>query len=430
MRTLALFQKSSLSLWRRGRQLPYRIFSSGLCTDITTTTPNIDEVQSSRVKIFDRHLKQKQRDRAAWLMHPKDCFVDAVVENLLDRLEDCKKAFPRALCSGGSLEAIRRLLRGRGAIENLIMMDTSYDMVKLCKDAEKDMENGNIEASYLVGDEEFLPVKESSLDLVISCLGLHWTNDLPGAMIQSRLALKPDGLFLAAILGGETLKLELRIACTVAQMEREGGISPRVSPLAQSRLALKPDGLFLAAILGGETLKLELRIACTVAQMEREGGISPRVSPLAQVSFICTSFSYLRFDVLDSLIYVTPIITTQKVRDAGNLLTRAGFSLPGVDVEEYVVKYPSALELIEHLRAMGETNALLQRSPILERETALATAAIYDSMFAAEDGTIPATFQVIYMTGWRDHPSQQKARSRGSATISFKDIQQQLGRES
>lgn len=60
MRTLALFQKSSLSLWRRGRQLPYRIFSSGLCTDITTATPNIDEVHSSRVKIFDRHLKQKQ----------------------------------------------------------------------------------------------------------------------------------------------------------------------------------------------------------------------------------------------------------------------------------------------------------------------------------------------------------------------------------
>ncbi|PNX90918.1 Sam-dependent methyltransferase, partial [Trifolium pratense] len=114
---------------------------------------------------------------------------------------------------------------------------------------------------FVVGDEEFLPIKENSVDLVISCLGLHWTNDLPGAMIQSMLALKPDGLFLAAILGGETLK--------------------------------------------------ELRIACTVAQMEREGGISPRISPLAQV------------------------------RDAGNLLTRAGFNLPGVDVDEYTVKYES-----------------------------------------------------------------------------------------
>lgn len=355
MRAFSVYQRSSESLWRRRRKEPFRIFSSGsLFTDTTSNSidskNNTDEFQSSKVMVFDRDLKRKQRDRAAWLMRPKDCFVDTVAENLLDRLEDCKKAFPTALCLGGSLEAVRRLSRGRGAIEKLIMMDTSYDMVKFCKNAEKDVHNGNIETSFVVGDEEFLPVKESSVDLVISCLGLHWTNDLPGAMIQCRLALKPDGLFLAAILGGETLK--------------------------------------------------ELRIACTVAQMEREGGISPRISPLAQV------------------------------RDAGNLLTRAGLTLPSVDVDQYVVRYKSALELIEHLRAMGETNALLQRNPILKRETALATAAIYDSMFAAEDGTIPATFQVIYMTGWKEHSSQQKAKRRGSATISFQDIQKQFASES
>lgn len=306
-----------------------------------------DGFQSSKLKIFDRHLKRKQRDRAAWLMKPKDSLVDTVAENLLDRLEDCKKTFPTALCMGGSVEAIRRLLLGRGGIEKLLMMDTSWDMIKLCKDAEQQMPNDNIETSYIIGDEEYLPVKENSVDLVISCLGLHWTNDLPGAMIQCRLALKPDGLFLAAILGGETLR--------------------------------------------------ELRIACTIAQMEREGGISPRLSPLAQV------------------------------RDAGNLLTRAGFTLPGVDVDEYTVRYSSALELIEHLRAMGETSALLQRSKVLKKETALATAAIYESMFAAEDGTIPATFQIIYMTGWREHHSQQKPKRRGSATVSFQDLQKQFG---
>ncbi|KAG5385658.1 hypothetical protein IGI04_037128 [Brassica rapa subsp. trilocularis] len=313
---------------------------------------------SSRVKIFDRDLKR--RDRAAWLSRNKnDTFVDAVAENLLDRLEDCKKTFPSALCLGGSLGAVQRLLRGRGGIEKLIMMDTSHDMIKSCRDAQDD---NSIETSYLVGDEEFLPIKESSVDLIISSLGLHWTNDLPGSMIQCKLALKPDGLFLAAILGGETLK--------------------------------------------------ELRIACTLAHMEREGGISPRLSPLAQV------------------------------RDAGNLLTRAGFSLPGVDVDEYVVKYKSALDLIEHLRAMGETNALLQRNKakfsiflsrifsILNRETALATAAIYDSMFATEDGTIPATFQVIYMTGWKEHSSHPQAKRRGSATVSFTDIHKQFGGQS
>lgn len=313
------------------------------------STDSTESYSSSMPKIFDRQLKFKQRDRAAWIMKPEDPFLDAVAENMLDRLEDCKKTFPTALCLGGSLEAIRRLLRGRGGIQKLIMMDPSPDMVKVCQAKEPYMPTDNIETSFVVGDEEFLPIEENSLDLVISCLGLHWTNDLPGAMIQSKLALKPDGLFIAAILGGETLK--------------------------------------------------ELRIACTIAQIEREGGISPRMSPLAQV------------------------------RDAGNLLTRAGFTLPGVDVEEYTVRYNSAIELIEHLRSMGETNALIQRSNILKRDTALATAAVYQTMFGAEDGTIPATFQVMYMTGWRAHPSQQKAKERGSATISFKDIKKQFGRD-
>ncbi|KAL1548790.1 putative methyltransferase At1g22800, mitochondrial [Salvia divinorum] len=328
--------RSAVDLCLRSLSRMLRRNGRSYCTD-----------NSSRVKIFDRNLKRKQRDRAAWLLRPGDSFVDAVAENLLDRLEDCKKTFPSALCMGGSLEAIRRLLNGRGGIEKLMMMDTSVDMVKLCEQAEQNSPNKNVETSFIVADEEYLPVKESSLDLVISCLGLHWTNDLPGAMIQSKLSLKPDGLFLGAILGGETLR--------------------------------------------------ELRIACTVAQMEREGGISPRLSPLAQV------------------------------RDAGNLLTRAGFTLPGVDVDEYTVRYNSARELIEHLRTMGETNALLQRNTSLKRDTALATAAIYESMFGTEDGTIPATFQVIFMTGWREHPSQQRAKKRGSATVSFKDIQKEFG---
>ncbi|KAI3963077.1 hypothetical protein MKW92_040815 [Papaver armeniacum] len=288
-------------------------------------TSSGDSFETSRPKIFDRQLKFRQRDRAAWLMSRKDPFVDTIAENMLDRLEDCKRTFPTALNMGGSLEAIRRLLHGRGGIEKLIMMDASHDMVKLCKDAEPDLSIDSIETSFLVGDEEFLPLQE--------------------------------------------------------------------------KLALKPDGLFLAAILGGETLK-ELRIACTAAQIEREGGISPRLSPLAQV------------------------------RDAGNLLTRAGFALPGVDVDQYTVRYESALDLIEHLRAMGETNALWQRNNLLNRETALATASVYQSMFGAEDGTIPATFQVIYMTGWKEHPSQQKAKKRGTATVSFKDIKKQFGTDS
>ncbi|KQJ91898.1 putative methyltransferase At1g22800, mitochondrial [Brachypodium distachyon] len=327
----------------RGHQnlLPAQHFSSAAAAD------GLDGGDGGgRVKIFDRDLKRRHRDRAAWAMRETDALADAVADNLLDRLEDCRKAFPSALCLGGSAGAVRRLIRGRGGIEKLTMMDMSAEMVKKWRELDNAAGDG-LETHFIVGDEEFLPIKESSQDLVMSCLGLHWTNDLPGAMIQCRLALKPDGLFLASILGGDTLK--------------------------------------------------ELRIACTIAQMEREGGISPRMSPLAQV------------------------------RDAGNLLSRAGFALPGVDVDRYTVKYNSALEIVEHLRAMGETNALFQRSPILKRDTALATAAIYQSMFGLEDGTIPATFQVIYMTGWREHSSQQKAKQRGSATVSFSDIRKQFG---
>ncbi|CAL5358529.1 unnamed protein product [Camellia sinensis] len=255
----------------------------------TTTTSTIRSFSTTDDNGGDEFVQSSKRDRAAWLMRPKDSLVDVVADNLLDRLEwIAKRHFPLHYVWVVPWKLLGVCYAGA------------------CKDAEEDASNKNIETSFVVGDEEFLPVKES-------CLGLHWTNDLPGAMIQK-----------------------------------------------QSRLALKPDGLFLAAILGGET---ELRIACTVAQMEREGGISPRLSPLAQV------------------------------RDAGNLLTRAGFNLPGVDVDEYTVKYPSALQLIEHLRAMGETNALLQRNHMLKRETALATASVYESMFATEDGTIPTTFQ-------------------------------------
>lgn len=152
MRALGTLVSRRVSWNERRKEICSLIFSEHFSTD------GGDGVESSRIKIFDRDLKRRQRDRAAWLMRPNDSFVDTVADNLLDRLEDCKRTFPTALCMGGSLDAIKRLLRGRGGIEKLIMMDTSYDMVKMCKEAEQ--LNGNVETSFLVGDEEFLPVKE------------------------------------------------------------------------------------------------------------------------------------------------------------------------------------------------------------------------------------------------------------------------------
>ncbi|KAL2631231.1 hypothetical protein R1flu_015917 [Riccia fluitans] len=312
-----------------------------------------EEVGDRNADIFDRTLKKKQRDRAAWLMEDRDPLLEKVTENLLDRLSDCKKTFPTALNLGGAFHYVNRMLRGRGGIEKVISMDISEDMIRrsplLTTSDQDDAKGRPVEHIGLVGDEEFLPLGEGSVDVVISSLGLHWVNDLPGAMTQCRVALKPDGLFLAAMLGGETLK--------------------------------------------------ELRIACTIAQMEREGGISPRISPLAQV------------------------------RDAGNLLQRAGLALPTVDVDEYTVRYPSALELIEHLRSMGEGNAVRQRNPVLKRATALAAAAVYESMFGDVDGTIPATFQVIYMAGWSPAATQQMPKRRGSATVSFHELHKAFPQE-
>ncbi|KAJ7539000.1 hypothetical protein O6H91_11G072200 [Diphasiastrum complanatum] len=338
---------------RRGSGVVTRIeeFARRFLVAFSSGGDRLDEVGDRNVDIFDRSLKRKHRDRAAWLKGTRDPLLDLVTENLLDRLDDCTHKFPVALNLGGAVDHVKRSIRGRGGIERLITMDMSKDMIKKTLESSSldgyDKFNKNIESLHVIGDEEFLPFKSGSLDLIISCLGLHWVNDLPGAMTQCRMALKPDGLFLASMYGGDTLR--------------------------------------------------ELRIACTAAQLEREGGVSPRISPLAQV------------------------------RDAGNLLTRAGLALPTVDVDEYTVNYPSAFELIEHLRCMGDTNAVLQRNQIMRRDTALAAAAIYESMFGGTDGTVPATFQIIFMAGWSPHESQQKPKRRGSATASFTDIQKAFG---
>ena len=174
--------------------------------------------------------------------------------------------------------------------------------------------------------------------------------------------------------------------------------------MAQCRRSLRPDGLFLATMLGGNTLQ-ELRIACTLAHQEREGGVSPRTSPLAHV------------------------------RDAGNLLTRAGLQIPSVDVDDIVVNYPDPVALVQHLREMGENNALLNRREYLQRDTALAAAAAYMGMFGKideHDGQhhIPCTYQMIYLTGWSPSESQPKSAKRGSATVSFQDLSKAIGSSS
>lgn len=191
-------------------------------------------------------------------------------------------------------------------------------------------------------DEEALPFAPGSFDLVVSVLALHAVNDLPGALVQIRQCLKPDGLFIAALFGGETLS--------------------------------------------------ELRQAFAAGELDASGGISPRVAPFADV------------------------------RDLGGLLQRAGFALPVADVERTFVRYRKFDGLVADLRALGETNALHERlKKPLSRNVLAATLARYASEHAEADGRLRATFEVIYLTGWSPHESQQKPLRPGAAKMRLAD---------
>lgn len=184
--------------------------------------------------------------------------------------------------------------------------------------------------------DERLGLEQESIDLAVSVLALHAVNDLPGALIQIRRALKPDGLFLAALFGGETLR--------------------------------------------------ELRDAFAAGESEISGGASPRVAPFADV------------------------------RDLGALLQRAGFALPVADVERTTIRYREFSTLVGDLRALGETNALAERSRrFLRRDVLAASLARYAAKHSEPDGRLRATFDIVYLTGWAQHASQQKSLAPGSA---------------
>ena len=162
--------------------------------------------------------------------------------------------------------------------------------------------------------------------------------------------------------------------------------------LAQIRSSLKPDGLFLASLFGTGTLQ-ELRTALMEAELAETGGASPRVSPFADL------------------------------RDAAGLLQRAGFALPVADADAVTVTYGDFFALLRDLRGMGETNILIDRLKRPTRRTVFArAAAIYQERFADAEGRLPATFQILFLTGWAPDPSQQQPAKRGSGKTSLKDV--------
>ena len=162
--------------------------------------------------------------------------------------------------------------------------------------------------------------------------------------------------------------------------------------MKQMAATLKPDGLFFAVLFGGRTLQ-ELRACLSAAEEEILSGISPHVAPMADI------------------------------RDIGGLLGRAGLALPVADSELLTVTYSSLFKLMHDLRAMGEGNSLIgRRTSLSRRDLFLRTAEIYQERYGRDDGTIPASFELIHLTAWSPDKSQQKPLRPGSAKMSLKDV--------
>src|SRR5579864_9599605 len=174
---------------------------------------------AENLMIFDRALLRFRRRRAAAL-GPATFLLDRVAGDLAERLATVLRRFDLAVDLGTPGDALRKALERLESVGRIVAADVMPDAAR-----------GEI---VVTADEEALPFGDATLDLVVSALALQFVNDLPGVLVQIRRALKPDGLFLAALLGGETLS-ELRASFAVAESEVEGGASPRVAPFPDVR---------------------------------------------------------------------------------------------------------------------------------------------------------------------------------------------------
>jgi SAM-dependent methyltransferase len=278
--------------------------------------------------IFDRLLLRARRQRGLRL-GPETFLIDQVAGELAQRLRLVLRRFDLAADLGTPTAAVRMAIRRDGAVGAMIAADPVIA-------AAPSVAGDDAASLRVAADEEALPFGDATLDLVVSALALQAVNDLPGALAQIRRALKPDGLFLAALFGGETLS--------------------------------------------------ELRHSLAVAESELDGGTSPRVAPFADV------------------------------REMGALLQRAGFALPVTDVDRITVRYSSPFRLLRDLRCMGAANALVERRRVpLRRATLMRAMDVYAERFADPDGKVRASFDIVWLSGWSPHESQQQPLRPGSA---------------
>jgi NADH dehydrogenase [ubiquinone] 1 alpha subcomplex assembly factor 5 len=174
-------------------------------------------MENPATPLFDRRAWRLHRDRAAG---GTDFLHREVAERLVDRLDLLNGDFPTVLDLGARDGTLTRMLADRAGSRLVIAAEPAERLLAAAP------------PPRVCADPEFLPFRDASFDLVASCLILHWCADLPGALIQIRRALRPDGLLLAALFGGNTL-VELRTALFDAELAEEGGVSPRVSPTVE-----------------------------------------------------------------------------------------------------------------------------------------------------------------------------------------------------
>lgn len=255
-----------------------------------------------------------------------DFITDLVVADLADRLAPVTRDFARALVMGPDPRLLPKAAR---SANGPIAFQTVSSLVPV--------------EGFATIDPEHLALPAADYDLIVSLLDLQTVNDVPGFLGNLRRHLAPDGLVIAAAIGGRTLT--------------------------------------------------ELRDAFLAADVEILGGVAPRVAPMIDV------------------------------RDAGGLLQRAGFALPVTDVETHTVRYGHPLRLMAELKALGAQNPLFERPsrPVTRRLLAMVNE-IYGSLAMDDDMRVRATLELIWISGWEPHESQQKPSRRGSATVSLRDV--------
>lgn len=337
-------------------------------------------LNKTQFNVFDRAAKVIHRSRAplvnAEASRKADYLRDEVANRTIERLgfitrdltrtldfgahsgnflkNLCTELQPLPMADDAEVQMVQQLNDDkasiRSKIKELVMFDSAEALLNRDADIAFDKPFPG-EIVRCVGDEEAFDhtvlQQPGQFDAVISNLSLHWINDLPQALQNINRVLKPDGLFMGTIFGGDTL--------------------------------------------------YELRTALQLAELERSGGMSPRVLPLVHLN------------------------------DVGSLLNRAGFSMLTIDTEDIVIGgYPDIVSLCTELQDMGEQNSLLSRANFLPKDVLLAANEICKSLHGEEgpDGevTIPATFNVIFMIGWKKSETQPQPLARGTGEINLKDV--------